>query len=882
MLGKVFRFAPTSWITAAYVVVLLALALIGGGGYYVMNALQKEQVSSARVINLSGRQRMLSQRIVMLSQQIVHTSSDTVRENARAALRVAIQTMADWHQRLSGGSLAFGIDAPESAAFQAIYFDPVSGLDQRVAAFLEQARRMAGADHADVDGATLDELVKTATALLASLDNAVTQYQNETEASFANLERLSFLFIIGFMGVLVFSGVFVFRPVVLRLTRHVVEQQEHSAQLESMNALLGASQQRFRSAIESVGDGLYIHDNAGTIHDVNQAACDQSGYTHQELLALNMVQLDANQYGAAQQGANDRGSWWGCETDPGAYPMTVERDHRRKDGSVFPMEARISLLPAGDDGHFFVVTVRDISVRKKIDARLRKNEERFRAFADTASDWLWETDEDHRFVWFSEETNARILRALGKRRWEVGERTGDGNGWADHIRCHDERRPFHNFEYSVKLPDGVETWLSVNGTPYFDEDGTFRGYRGAARDITSRREKDRLLLLANNRFRDFVETASDWVWETNQDHRFTYVSERFFELVDTPEEKVLGSSRWDYMEPDISGMSEVALDAHRAMMDAHQPFSDFHYKVRGRNNNILSISISGRPFFDEKGDFVGYRGTGSDRTALDAAMNSLKEAKNQAEAANMAKSQFLSSMSHELRTPLNAIIGFSQLMDDPANPLNDDQREALDHIIGGGAHLLDLVNEILDLAGIESGKVNLTIEPIACQSITDPCLTMAKTLGGKHDVTVMDRGSDAHVPPQVMGDLTRAKQVLLNLLSNAIKYNRKNGFVFLDVSPTPHGMIRFSVTDTGPGISDAHLADLFMPFNRLANKGSEIEGTGIGLTITKELVEQMNGRIGVRSTVGEGSCFWFELPAAATDDLAARGCVANGASAKKP
>lgn len=248
----------------------------------------------------------------------------------------------------------------------------------------------------------------------------------------------------------------------------------------------------------------------------------------------------------------------------------------------------------------------------------------------------------------------------------------------------------------------------------------------------------------------------------------------------------------------------------------------------------------------------------------------LEVARQEAEAANRAKSEFLSSMSHELRTPLNAVLGFGQLLEDPDNPLNEGQKESMTHILNGGAHLLKLINEILDLAKIESGKVSLSIEVVSVRSIVDSCMVMANALGEKYGISVhgtLDRFS----PLTVLADMTRSKQVLLNLLSNAVKYNREGGTVSLDVEAMGDGMIRFSVTDTGLGVPERDQDALFAPFSRLANGGSEIEGTGIGLTITKQLVEQMNGRIGVESKVGKGSTFWFELPIADEPTAEAQG-----------
>ena len=254
-------------------------------------------------------------------------------------------------------------------------------------------------------------------------------------------------------------------------------------------------------------------------------------------------------------------------------------------------------------------------------------------------------------------------------------------------------------------------------------------------------------------------------------------------------------------------------------------------------------------------------------TMVDAVVDhtgQLRDAKNVAEEANAAKSEFLSSMSHELRTPLNAILGFGQMLDDPANPLNKDQRLAMGHILDGGDHLLNLINEVLELAKIESGQLSMSIEPVAINTIVAPCILAAESLGTRFGISIENRISDADTTA-IMADVTRCKQVLLNLISNAVKYNKPGGSVILDCTMTENKTLRFTVTDTGQGIAEKDFDKLFSPFERLSNVSGEIEGAGIGLTITKELVEYMGGEIGVTSTVGEGSTFWVDIPYAGDD-----------------
>jgi signal transduction histidine kinase/ActR/RegA family two-component response regulator len=242
---------------------------------------------------------------------------------------------------------------------------------------------------------------------------------------------------------------------------------------------------------------------------------------------------------------------------------------------------------------------------------------------------------------------------------------------------------------------------------------------------------------------------------------------------------------------------------------------------------------------------------------LELANGELAMAMEEAKSANQAKSAFLSSMSHELRTPLNAILGFAQILTSDKLPSTLQQKkEFANHILKSGRHLLALINEILDLAKIESGAVALSMEPVALADILQECETMMAPLAGQRGTRLLFPN---RVTVNVTADRTRLKQVLLNLLSNAIKYNREGGAVVVDCTASTAGTLRLSVQDTGMGLNAEQVRMLFQPFNRLGQESGAEEGTGIGLVVTKRLVELMGGTIGVSSSPGVGSVFWIDL-----------------------
>ncbi len=289
-----------------------------------------------------------------------------------------------------------------------------------------------------------------------------------------------------------------------------------------------------------------------------------------------------------------------------------------------------------------------------------------------------------------------------------------------------------------------------------------------------------------------------------------------------------------------------------------------HTVLIARDQSECPIADSCAPIRDREGLVVGAVLVFRDvtvRSRLDRALQEknveLENARSLAEKASQAKSDFLSSMSHELRSPLNAILGFSQLLETDSPPPTPIQRENIAQILQAGWHLLNLINEVLDLAKIESGHASLSPEPVSISEVILECQGMIEPLAQEHGIQLVFPRFD--IPYFVRADRTRVKQVLINLLSNAVKYNTQQGTVELTCSPGTHGYIRVSIRDTGAGLSPEQIAHLFQAFNRLGQETGAVEGTGIGLVVAKRLIELMKGVIGVESSVGVGSVFWFEL-----------------------
>ena len=340
--------------------------------------------------------------------------------------------------------------------------------------------------------------------------------------------------------------------------------------------------------------------------------------------------------------------------------------------------------------------------------------------------------------------------------------------------------------------------------------------------------------------------------------KITDVNEGSIKVTGVPRQKLVGTDFSDYFtEP------ERAREGYREAF-SKGAVTDYPLTIRHEDGHLTDVLYNASVYKDVQGNVLGVFAAARDvteRKRLDQVLQEknieLESARFVAEKANLAKSDFLSSMSHELRTPLSAILGFAQLMESGTPEPTPAQKRSIDQILKAGWYLLELINEILDLALIESGKLSLSLEPVSLEDVLHECEVMVEPQAKERDIRVIFSGIES--PYFVNADRTRVKQILINLLSNAIKYNKEYGTITVSCTLNPPDFIRISVRDTGAGLTPEQLMQLFQPFNRLGQKGDVEEGTGIGLVVCKRLVELMGGCIGVESTVGEGSVFWFEL-----------------------
>ena len=367
--------------------------------------------------------------------------------------------------------------------------------------------------------------------------------------------------------------------------------------------------------------------------------------------------------------------------------------------------------------------------------------------------------------------------------------------------------------------------------------------------------KNAELYSVKERYRNLVESTSDWAWEVDHTGAYTYASPKLESLLGYQPSEVIGRTPFEFMP--LGEAERVKHIFINHILKDEQPINKLVNVNQHKNGHDVILETSGVPFYDEEGIFMGYRGIDRDITHRINSEQVLLNAKTVAEDANLAKSEFIFRMSHELRTPLNAILGFGQLLEMTVNNFTEQQKNNVKEILDAGHHLLILINDVLDLAKIESGKLEVEIEETDVGDILQQCTHLVTSQLDECYIELIDNISPyKHI---VQADPIRLKQVLLNLLSNAIKYNCYQGRVSLNCEVINEQHLRIIVADTGEGISEEELTKIFSPYERL-KASKNIQGTGIGLSITKHLTELMGGTIGVHSVLGEGSSFWIELP----------------------
>jgi PAS domain S-box-containing protein len=621
------------------------------------------------------------------------------------------------------------------------------------------------------------------------------------------------------------------------------KRREQSEILRSARYELERQQQALDShAIVSVAD---MH---GTIVYVNEKFCEVSGYSSEELIGKTHRIIKSGQHPA--------------EFYAGMWDTIVKGDiwhgevcNRRKDGSFYWVDTSIVPFMDVDGFPYHYISIRtDITHVKENEERLNRSQ----AFANIGT-WDWDINTGG-MVW-----SERMAPLLGYPDVKLAP-LYDNILYAIHpddllyvkeaIKNCVVRGISYNIEHRCVWPDGSIHWLMQSGDVVRDTQGEPLHMLGLVQDITERKQAELALTESNLYLEEAQNLAKLGNWEADLDSGEMLWSDEIY--------RILGQNKSTFGSTFESFRSIVHPDDRptlyaceiQAVKTASQ---DVVLRIIRPDGTVRYIHILSRGKHDTDGRIRHMKGTVQDVTELKEVELALLKAKEGAEAASRAKSEFLASISHELRTPLNAILGFSQLfsMDEQ---LPQKTRNNAVQIEQAGKHLLSLVNDLIDLARIESNKMELSMEAVKLKEVVDDSLNMVQSMAYDNGIKIIVTNCDV-IDIVVWADYTRLRQALINLLTNAIKYNKSNGTVQLRCELVD-GRSHIAITDTGGGIPLQKQARIFNAFDRLGAERGEIEGTGIGLVITKRLVEAMGGGIGFESMESKGSTFWLEFPLA--------------------
>ena len=504
--------------------------------------------------------------------------------------------------------------------------------------------------------------------------------------------------------------------------------------------------------------------------------------------------------------------------------------------------------------------VQDIDDRKRAELALLEREQQLLEAQSLASLGNWRADLlTGELVWSDE-----IYRIFG---YEPGAITPSVDAFYAAVHPDDrqlvrddlleaEKTGRHNVIHRIIRPDGRIRHVHEFAQAEVDAEGKLIGLTGTVQDVTDQVKAEQRIRESEQRFAFAVEGAGDGVWDWQLKTGEMSFSAHYEPMLGyRPGELVERVESWkDSVHPDDLAQVQQKLTAY---LEGRSDQYNVELRLRCKDGNykwvLCRSTVVERDAQGEPVRMIGIHSNISERKDAEEALIAARE---EADRANRAKSEFLSNMSHELRTPMNAILGFGQLLEYD-DSLGEETQENVSEILKAGQHLLELINEVLDLAKVESGRIDLSLEPVTIRPIVDECIGLVTPLAEQRGIALSRESLSGAA---VRADRTRLKQALLNLLSNAIKYNREGGKVRLTVRPEDSDRLCIQVSDTGRGIPADKLAELFQPFSRLDAEGSDIEGTGIGLTITRRIVEMMGGSVDVESEIGVGSTFYIELP----------------------
>ncbi|MDZ4186211.1 MAG: PAS domain S-box protein [Desulfuromonadales bacterium] len=678
------------------------------------------------------------------------------------------------------------------------------------------------------------------------------------------------------------------------LENQQVELEMQNEELQRVQGDLELSRNKYSELYDFAPIGYFTFDAAGVIQNVNLTGAQMLGIERSSLVDRSFDAFIAEPDGREIFSQHLASVLLGSEMQRCEIKLTG-----KKGAVIYGQLQSVTVDDSARKNSHVLSSIVDGTVAQRLGAEVQDAREYAENIVETVRKPLVVLDFDLKILTANhsfyetfkvthEETIGNFIYDLGNRQWDIPQLR------ALFENILPQNTVINDYEVDHVFPGIGRKIILLNARQIFRKNIGSHIILLAMEDITDRKQAEEELLKAGALQRAIFNSANFSSIATD--------AKGVIQIFNVGAERMLGYTAAEVMNQitpaDISDPQEVIARAQSLSIELDTEitpgFDALVFKARRGIEDIYELTyirkdgsrfpavVSVTALRNEHQSIIGYLLIGTDNTArkqadiekarLDQMLKDknieLENARSVAEKANQAKSEFLSSMSHELRTPLGAILGFAQLLESGKPVPTDSQKRSIDQILKAGWYLLVLINEILDLALIESGKLSLSLEPVALQEVMEECAVMVEPQAQQCGISVTF--AELATPYYVNADRTRVKQLLINLLSNAIKYNSGGGTVVVTCTLSPPDAIRISVRDTGAGLAPEQIAQLFQPFNRLGQEAHGEQGTGIGLVVCKRLVELMDGVIGVESSVGEGSVFWLELKQTTEPQAAAR------------
>jgi PAS domain S-box-containing protein len=633
----------------------------------------------------------------------------------------------------------------------------------------------------------------------------------------------------GVLVTLLFSGVVIALNTTRRRALRIAAE---------MTSGLRDSESRVRSIVEHIADAVIAFPTDGMLEAFNPAAERLFGTPPSSIIGRDVETILPSIRSAPKDG------------------RTVQTIARRADGSEIPVELAVKPVP-DDHRELTVAIVRDISQRLADHQRLQASEERYRDLFENSSDLIYSTDPEGNFFF----ANRAWFQTLGFDEFDLQRhRIFDMIDPESLPRCLElfERvmrggTP-EPIEAVFRARDGRPVHVEGNVTCRFDDHGRPVSLRGIWRDSTARKRAERELRTSQDQLGQLIENADDVIYRCDARGRFTFVNSTATRLLGYRIDELLGMSYLHLVRPDIRG---IAREFYERQHTEHLPNTYLEFPVLTTDGRELWLEQKVQPVV-ENGVIIGYQGVARDVTERKQLESELEVTRDAALESARLKSQFLATMSHEIRTPMNGVIGMVGLMLE--TELTPEQREIAHTVQTSADSLLTIINDILDFSKIEAGKLSFELNEFDLADVIDGSVELFVSQARAKNVEIAALVEN-DVPRRLRGDAGRLRQILTNLIGNAVKFTDAGEVLMtaaIESDRMTTAVLRFTITDSGIGIDPDRLEHLFMPFVQADGTTTRrFGGTGLGLAICRQLVEMMNGEIGVESEPGKGSTFWF-------------------------